>query len=716
MAVTSITPANPQAPAPVPAPAPGAESRSPTPRPEPAVADPLLDAGQLPGPPSPASSPPPQTYAPTATQGPAEGQKLPAEVAEGGQPVQRQPGLPPGKGPDGLGPPGLRQDGAVTPGPGGGGGGGPALVTTGGGVFPVHFAPGGTPYGASPGPSGSNQPPPPAASTARPAPGAQAGQPNPLPAFNGQPNNLTHAATAPNGLPGTARPNALPPSGVPTAIQANGMAPGAAAAALGARAVGQPLAAPLNTGLQPAPQSALVQAQFAPLARTVATAPWAMPPQAVLNPRAEAAAAALQAKGPALAPPPAVAQAAAVPVAVAAKPNQASLGNTPASLAQVQQAAAGRPALAVPGSAQAVAQAQTALAQTLGRLMAGQMTAGGAATAMAEAQLALRTSRMALAQQGALMGALPTMQAQQRAAVTGALAIGAQAQGQGAQPLRAGTQVAGPLAGGQGATMLRGGAAGEPGQPVQLAAAAMPRALATALAMAPKQRRRGSHDRVEAVDRDTPRQHTPEMEDEDFWDALGEAGEDGAGAAPEQDQSPAEGDVITPEMAAQAAAQHYRAVATWLGANDEQALLRELAAGRRVLVLAPPDQSHQRLIGHLLRPDAARPDRVTAPGTTGRAWALAARWSATLPADPHWRQWRVRQAVSATGEWCIETSQPNRYTPRLAASESRVPAGTAVGEAITLLDPRRLRRLMGSQWTLAVLRVPVPLDAGGTAG
>ena len=123
MAVTSITPANPQAPAPVPAPAPGAESRSPTPRPEPAVADPLLDAGQLPGPPSPASSPPPQTYAPTATQGPAEGQKLPAEVAEGGQPVQRQPGLPPGKGPDGLGPPGLRQDGAVTPGPGGGGGG-----------------------------------------------------------------------------------------------------------------------------------------------------------------------------------------------------------------------------------------------------------------------------------------------------------------------------------------------------------------------------------------------------------------------------------------------------------------------------------------------------------------------------------------------------------------------------------------------------------------
>lgn len=145
-------------------------------------------------------------------------------------------------------------------------------------------------------------------------------------------------------------------------------------------------------------------------------------------------------------------------------------------------------------------------------------------------------------------------------------------------------------------------------------------------------------------------------------------------------------------------------------------LLRELAAGRRVLVLAPPDQSHQRLIGHLLRPDAARPDRVTAPGTTGRAWALAARWSATLPADPHWRQWRVRQAVSATGEWCIETSQPNRYTPRLAASESRVPAGTAVGEAITLLDPRRLRRLMGSQWTLAVLRVPVPLDAGGTAG
>ena len=206
------------------------------------------------------------------------------------------------------------------------------------------------------------------------------------------------------------------------------------------------------------------------------------------------------------------------------------------------------------------------------------------------------------------------------------------------------------------------------------------------------------------------------MEDEDFWDGAGDDADAWDGAdTPVGDTPPGDADAQRHE-AALAAAQHYRALRAWLAANDQQVLLRELAAGRRVLVLAPPDQSHQRLIGHLLRPDAARPDRVTAPGTTGRAWALAARWSATLPADPHWRQWRVRQAVSATGEWCIETSQPNRYTPRLAASESRVPAGTAVGEAITLLDPRRLRRLMGSQWTLAVLRVPVPLDAGGTAG
>ena len=383
-----------------------------------------------------------------------------------------------------------------------------------------------------------------------------------------------------------------------------------------------------------------------------------------------------------------------------------------------------------------MALAQAALAQALGKVLAGQTTAGSGAVALAEAQLAVRASKLALTQAAlaAQGGPGPRGGAAAQAAQPGTLALragasaaltagapqgraaaqGAQVQGQvQAQVPRPDQKTQAP---GQRPGRQAAGAAGEPGHPAPLAGAPMPRALAAALARAPKLRKRGTYDRVEAVDRHLPRQQAPEMEDEDFWDGAGDDADAWDGAdTPVGDTPPGDADAQRHE-AALAAAQHYRALRAWLAANDQQVLLRELAAGRRVLVLAPPDQSHQRLIGHLLRPDAARPDRVTAPGTTGRAWALAARWSATLPADPHWRQWRVRQAVSATGEWCIETSQPNRYTPRLAASESRVPAGTAVGEAITLLDPRRLRRLMGSQWTLAVLRVPVPLDAGGTAG
>ena len=99
----------------------------------------------------------------------------------------------------------------------------------------------------------------------------------------------------------------------------------------------------------------------------------------------------------------------------------------------------------------------------------------------------------------------------------------------------------------------------------------------------------------------------------------------------------------------------------WLAANERHSLLRELAAGRMVLVLAPPDGSHTRLLGHLLRPDGACASEGAIPGMTGHAWALAAQWSATIAADGQWREWRLRQDVDSNGRWRLGASRPNKH-------------------------------------------------------
>lgn len=234
----------------------------------------------------------------------------------------------------------------------------------------------------------------------------------------------------------------------------------------------------------------------------------------------------------------------------------------------------------------------------------------------------------------------------------------------------------------------------------------MPHALAMALALAPKIRQRVSQDRVERVERDMPRNAAPELEDEDFWDAWSDADED---AQEEPGEAPG-----LEDMSREAAAQHYRALRVWLEANAQQALLRELEAGRCVLVLAPPDVSHMRLWGHVLRPDAVRPGQ--AAGVAGQAWPLVARWTATMPADTQWRVWRLRQDVDAAGGWRLGASRPDRHTPQLvvhSAADEPAAAGPGAPERIVLQEPRRLRRLLGTQWTLMALRVPVPLDGAG---
>ena len=556
----------------------------------------------------------------------------------------------------------------------------------------------------------------------------QGGTPHPLAPPGGTPNALPGQAAVHHVLPGQGA-NAQPLAGQanPMAGWVQGGAPGAqllapatalagTAVTIGPRgSVGQPMngpMTPMQAAAQP-PQGAVAAPVAGSVVKSAAQVPL-QPTPALANPRAQAQAAAAAQPAMGLVPPPA-----------ATLPNPASVraGQGQPGPVVVQ---ASSPARGVASGAQAVALAQAALAQTLGRVTAGQMTAGGAAMALAEAQLALRAGRLAMAQAQAQMG-LPAAAQGQRgtpgapvplaqpsvaprtAANAGAAALGTAPGRVGAQALPASAQA--PRAGQLEPLANKGGAALRDGGQKQAelgAAAAMPKKLATALAMAPKLRKRGSHDRVEKVDSFTPRMQSPEMEDEDFWDAAGDEDDDWADDAPPQDEGAA-------TSAAEAAAQHYRALQLWLQANDQQALLRELALGRRVLVLAPPDKTHLRLIGHVLWPGPA--DAVNAAGATGRAWPLAARWSATLPADLIWRQWRLRQWVDAEGGWHVAASQPDRHTPRLLLAGDALASTTpAVGEYIMVAEPRRLRRLMGQQWTLMALRVPVPLDGVGAQG
>ena len=515
--------------------------------------------------------------------------------------------------------------------------------------------------------------------------------------------------------PQTNRPTPPPPDGRPLPrpepTVTNAPPPGTPQSPFNSPAPG----VPLNQAVSQANvQNALPQQNFSPNALP----PTGNPNANALNPTAQPGAAAANAAAQS----PSQAALTLSPAQAVNAAQRASAAQAQGQLAANQMALSNAAGRANSGNAQAVAMAQSALALTLGRAMAGQMTAGGAAMALAEGQLALRASRLAQAQlqiqspaaaQGQRgMAVVAGAQGRAAALAQGVGAAGAQVASQGARGALPGqaapTQALAPRAG-----QLPQGAAktGDGSLQAQLAAGAtMPRELAATLAMAPKLRKRGSHGAVEKVDRFTPRSQQPEMEDEDFWDALGDEGEEQHHST---DVTPEEAGAA--QAAAEAAAQHYRALHVWLQANDQAALLRELALGRRVLVLAPPDKTHLRLIGHMLWPDAAGPsDAVRAAGARGRAWPLAARWSAMLPADVTWRQWRLRQWVDAGGRWQVAASQPDRHTPRLLlAGEAHDDVPVAVGEYITVVEPRRLRRLMGRQWTMVALRVPVPLDGVG---
>ncbi len=541
-------------------------------------------------------------------------------------------------------------------------------------------------------------------------------QGNSLPTQQGNPYTLPQQVANANPLPGTGTNGGLTRqalSGSVLGAQSASVVPlpgtGSPGPAGGVGGVGGAARS------SPAQAQSLVSAQSQPLGASALARPSAASPassmlQGQANPRAEAAALAAQSRA-------------------GGQPGSFSNASQPAALAQMGKATPA--ATSLPnnaGNAQAVAQAQGVLAQALGRTMAGQMTAGGAAVALAQAQLALqvalRSGRMgpdaALPSVAKDPGAIPGKPGTgARADALAPAKAGQQARAQAGMGARAGvlgpasTDAPGALGRAAGLANKAHGKAANDGQ-AQAGVATMPQSLAMALAMAPKVRKRGSHDRVERVERDTPRAQTPEMEDEDFWDGLGDAdAQDG------HDTDPAPEDADSAQ-ALQALQQHYRAMVVWLAANERHALLRELAAGRSVLVLAPPDGSHTRLLGHWLHPDGAGASEGAIPGMTGRAWALGAQWSATMPADGQWREWRLRQDVDDAGRWRLGASRPDKHTPRvLVRGDAPSTDGPAmhrvltVGECITFHEPRRLRRLMAAQWTMLVLRVPVPLDGAG---
>jgi hypothetical protein len=59
---------------------------------------------------------------------------------------------------------------------------------------------------------------------------------------------------------------------------------------------------------------------------------------------------------------------------------------------------------------------------------------------------------------------------------------------------------------------------------------------------------------------------------------------------------------------------------------------------------------------------------------TGRAWALGAQWSATMPADEQWREWRLRQDVDGAGRWRLGASR-KQWPTRRHAENSEVQEG-----------------------------------------
>jgi len=159
----------------------------------------------------------------------------------------------------------------------------------------------------------------------------------------------------------------------------------------------------------------------------------------------------------------------------------------------------------------------------------------------------------------------------------------------------------------------------------------------------------------------------------------------------------------------------YRRLVSWLRAHRQAPALRELAQLRRVLVLVPMDRLGQSWQAHLMCPAAPPVHAMTmrVPGAQGRSWPLHAEgaWALTEPAAG-WQSWRMRQHLRADGAWQLEQSSEGPHAPAwcLDGGPQLLPVPVN-GIPLHLTEPQRLRRLLGTQWSVLVLRAPEPLSS-----
>jgi len=179
--------------------------------------------------------------------------------------------------------------------------------------------------------------------------------------------------------------------------------------------------------------------------------------------------------------------------------------------------------------------------------------------------------------------------------------------------------------------------------------------------------------------------------------------------------SPAEPSHDFAALAARDDGDIYSQLTWWLRTHKQSAALRELAQLRRVLVLAPADKSGMSWQGHLMCPAPAARGHgmaVHVPGAEGRSWPLRTQgaWMLTEPAG-RWQRWRMRQHLGADGVWQLNQHADGPHAPAwcIDGAPQLLPAPVCDDIPLQLTEPQRLRRLLGTQWTVLVLRAPEPL-------
>ena len=239
-----------------------------------------------------------------------------------------------------------------------------------------------------------------------------------------------------------------------------------------------------------------------------------------------------------------------------------------------------------------------------------------------------------------------------------------------------------------------------------LAEAATRRARPAQRRQPAKARSGSSLDAVEAVSRHLEGRRQWDTDDETEDPDVPEAALTNADAAAATDPDGAHANELDH------ASNRYRQLFAWLRASGQDAAVRELAQLRRVLLLAPQDDVGQAWAAQLLCPAPCDGADVRAAGASGQAWSLRAQgaWALSGP-QARWQRWRMRQQLRADGVWMLDQADLDQRQPAwcVDGAIAPLPVPTEGEIPVRLTEPRRLRRLLGAQWTLLVLRAPTAM-------